>query len=232
MKKNLKKAFTLVEMLIVVIIIGILMAALLPKLKGAQERARDTARKANLSQISTALEMYYNDNGIYPNAKCASDLVGKLTPQYMNAIPRDPQKSRVTYWTLQSGCGTWSYAYTPLYNNGSQSGWAVLIANVEAAGRVWNFILVDGKITFDWSTAGTNKRMGADIGNNVEPTKPDLTKDDIFNSSQYAQKAQCETTEVNPTDAWDNKLGKWCWTDKYTNGVAKTNSNMVYTVFN
>jgi general secretion pathway protein G len=64
--KKMNKAFTLIEMMIVVIIIGILMGALLPKLKGAQERARDTARKANLSTVSTALQMYYNDNGNYP----------------------------------------------------------------------------------------------------------------------------------------------------------------------
>ena len=40
-----KKAFTLVEMLIVVVIIGILAAALIPRLTGAQSKARDAARK-------------------------------------------------------------------------------------------------------------------------------------------------------------------------------------------
>ena len=65
MKLN-KKAFTLVEMLIVVVIIGILAAALLPKLLSAQGRARDTARKADLTQILTSLKMYYDDEGEYP----------------------------------------------------------------------------------------------------------------------------------------------------------------------
>ncbi|MBQ9554473.1 type II secretion system protein [bacterium] len=49
--KNYKKAFTLVEMLIVVVIIGILSSALLPRLQGAQSAARDAARKSDLSQL-------------------------------------------------------------------------------------------------------------------------------------------------------------------------------------
>jgi len=53
-------------MLIVIVIIGILVAALVPRFSGAQSKARDIARKSNLAQISTALAVYANDNGIYP----------------------------------------------------------------------------------------------------------------------------------------------------------------------
>ena len=65
MKLNMKKAFTLVEMLIVIVIIGILAAALIPRLTGVQSRARDVARKADAQQIGSALATWSLDNGTY-----------------------------------------------------------------------------------------------------------------------------------------------------------------------
>jgi general secretion pathway protein G len=64
--KNFKKGFTLVEMLIVVVIIGILSAALLPRLQGAQSSARDAARRSDLNQLGSAILSYYNNRGEYP----------------------------------------------------------------------------------------------------------------------------------------------------------------------
>jgi len=61
-----KSAFTLVEMLIVIVIIGILAAALIPRLTGIQARARDTVRDADLRAVATAIETYKIDNGNYP----------------------------------------------------------------------------------------------------------------------------------------------------------------------
>jgi type II secretion system protein G len=68
MKNKMKKlkAFTLIEMLIVIVIIGILAAALIPKLSSARGRANDTARKATLSQVAAALVMYQIDKGKFP----------------------------------------------------------------------------------------------------------------------------------------------------------------------
>ncbi len=70
MNTSFRKAFTLVEMLIVIVIIGILAAALIPRITMAQGKARDVARVAQVKDISTAIELYATENnGLYPVAE-------------------------------------------------------------------------------------------------------------------------------------------------------------------
>ena len=59
------KAFTLIEMLIVIVIIGILAAALVPRLQAVQARARDSQRKTDFRTIYNANEIYFLDNNMY-----------------------------------------------------------------------------------------------------------------------------------------------------------------------
>lgn len=66
MRKLNSKGFTIIELLVVIVIIGILVALALPQLFAAQERGRDTERKNDLKNIKTQLETYFNDNGRYP----------------------------------------------------------------------------------------------------------------------------------------------------------------------
>ena len=68
------RAFTLVEMLLVVTIIGILAALVIPKIAGRTKQARETAAYADIhGGIKSALGQYEVDNGFYP--KSLQDLI-------------------------------------------------------------------------------------------------------------------------------------------------------------
>lgn len=60
--------FTLIELLVVISIIGILASVVLVSLNSARSKSRDAKRLADVRQIMTALELYYNDNSGYPAA--------------------------------------------------------------------------------------------------------------------------------------------------------------------
>ncbi len=60
-----KRWFTLIEMLIVIVIIGILAWALIPRIWSARDKANDTAREANVRSLATAMVSYGMDHG-YP----------------------------------------------------------------------------------------------------------------------------------------------------------------------
>jgi len=65
-----KKAFTLIELMLVVIIIGILSAMVVPRLVGRSKEAKLAAAKADVeSNIALALDMYELDNGAYPTTE-------------------------------------------------------------------------------------------------------------------------------------------------------------------
>ncbi len=96
MKKNKNKAFTLVELMLVVVILGILVAMVVPRLAGRSEQARRAAAKADIeSSIALALDMYELDNGSYPQALDAllnkpSSGVDNWNGPYLKKKPVDP----------------------------------------------------------------------------------------------------------------------------------------------
>jgi len=63
---QIRKAFTLIEILVVLLIIGLLAAILFPVVNGAKERAYQSNCASNLHQIYLAVELYKNDEGNYP----------------------------------------------------------------------------------------------------------------------------------------------------------------------
>lgn len=65
-----KNAFTLIEIMLVVIIIGILAAMVIPNMAGRGEQARASAARADIdANLSTALDLYELDNGQYPTSE-------------------------------------------------------------------------------------------------------------------------------------------------------------------
>ncbi len=78
-KKNVK-GFTMIEIMLVVIIIGILAAMVLPNLSGRSEDARRSAAKADIdANLSAAIDLFEMDNGKYPT-----------TEQGLNALLTNP----------------------------------------------------------------------------------------------------------------------------------------------
>lgn len=65
-KNKYKSGFTIVELLIVIVVIGILAAITIVAYNGIQVRARDGARISKVKNISKAIELYRVDNGTYP----------------------------------------------------------------------------------------------------------------------------------------------------------------------
>lgn len=63
-----KKGFTLIELVVVMAIIAVLAAAGLSSFTSTQKKGRDARRKSDLTQVSRALEFYYNDQGEYPTS--------------------------------------------------------------------------------------------------------------------------------------------------------------------
>ncbi len=105
MKNKSQKGFTLVELLVVIAIIGILATLLLLQLGVARQRARDAKRIVDISQTRTAVELYFDDNGQYPQVATFTALGALLIPKYMTNLPADP---------LNTGNYSYNYAYNGL----------------------------------------------------------------------------------------------------------------------
>lgn len=88
----MKKGFTLVEIIIVLVLIGILVAIITPIYRNSVIRAKEAVLKENLFQVRDAIAKFYFDKKKYPTAM--EDLV---IHKYLRKIPEDPIR-RVAEW--------------------------------------------------------------------------------------------------------------------------------------
>lgn len=65
--KKRNQGFTIVELLIVIVVIGILALLVITTYSGIQQKARNSKRQSDLASVQTQLEAYYQNNGYYPS---------------------------------------------------------------------------------------------------------------------------------------------------------------------
>lgn len=127
LKQKRQSGFTIVELLIVIVIIGILAGLVVTQILGATAKARDSERTTDLNQIANQLEAYYARTGGYPT----SANLGNLTWRTNNEVsmgdsaksmydPSIPAPSTVvadyTFGTTTTGMtavGAYNYVPTP-----------------------------------------------------------------------------------------------------------------------
>ena len=133
------KWFTLVEILIVIVIIGILIWALVPRMQSAQWRARDVARKNDLSQLQSAIVTSQQDKWVWPGITWAlgwtwiNSIKNELETAWMSSVPRDPLTSTKVFWlwSVTTVISTWEYGYLVWKKNWTAKAWFVLMAKTE-----------------------------------------------------------------------------------------------------
>ncbi len=111
----MKKAFSLMELMIVIIILGLLAALVMPNLIGKSEQAKQNLVCVQMKSIKNALDMFKLDNGSYPDQEMGLDALIKNPnpenfPNYATSgyfengiLPKDPWKSPYIYVQTEEG---------------------------------------------------------------------------------------------------------------------------------
>lgn len=89
------RAFTLVELLVVLAIVALLLSIAVPRYFGSLDRSKETVLKENLFQVRESLDKYFSDTGRYPDR--IEDLV---TRHYLRSAPIDPVTGSTTTWVV------------------------------------------------------------------------------------------------------------------------------------
>ena len=110
--KKRSQGFTIVELLIVIVVIGILALLVITTYSGIQAKARNSKRQTDVQSLQTQLEAFFSQNGYYPSRtdmNTASWLSTNMKSLDQNALidPSNPTQST----TLVNGAAAKSYSY-------------------------------------------------------------------------------------------------------------------------
>ena len=120
--------FTLLELLIVIVIIGILALLILPNITSAPKKARDTKRKTDILAMQKGLEEYFINNNAYPDTQAlmVTDL-GAGTAPIMKTVPTDPKNVAPYVYTYVSGNTDTTYTLSACLENSGDNGTDVIL---------------------------------------------------------------------------------------------------------
>ncbi len=114
-----KNAFSLLELLVVILILGILAAAVVPRVVGAGDKAKVDLVCVNMKGAANALKMFKLDNGMYPETEEGfealqsnpdSDKYSNYSSAgYLENLPKDSWGSKMVYIKTGNGFDIISY---------------------------------------------------------------------------------------------------------------------------
>lgn len=109
-KRRHERGFTLIELMVVIVILGILAGLIVPRIMGRPEEARQAKARIQIESIETALKLYKLDNGSYPTTEQGLQAlveppeVGELAGKWREGgylekgkIPKDPWGNEYVY---------------------------------------------------------------------------------------------------------------------------------------
>lgn len=116
------RAFTLLELLIVIVILGVLASVISGNFLSSLKKGRDARRKADLQEVQKALEIYYENNGKYPTSLNFGSSLSDSSKTYMQKLPTDPKSPACEYkYITNTDNPTYYYLLSTIENNLDQS---------------------------------------------------------------------------------------------------------------
>ncbi|HEX5798078.1 MAG TPA: type II secretion system protein [Candidatus Saccharimonadales bacterium] len=116
--KRKESGFTLVELLIVIVVIGILAAIVITTFTGVQKKGRDAERKSDVKSIASHMEIYFSENSRYPTLTDLNTATWRTAnAQGLNDdLLEDPSNTGTTTIAATAPGGTsstYQYSYVP-----------------------------------------------------------------------------------------------------------------------